>query len=55
VKFGENGEWEKSRTLQVQFQNIKDNDLNQFREAGKTVILYPEEWKSGELQYPYNE
>jgi branched-chain amino acid transport system substrate-binding protein len=55
VKFGENGEWAESRALQVQFQNIKDNDLDQFREAGKTVIVAPEKWASGELIYPYNE
>jgi branched-chain amino acid transport system substrate-binding protein len=55
VKFGENGEWAKTRVLQVQFQGIKDNDLDQFREAGKTVVLYPTEWKSGELNYPYNQ
>ncbi len=53
VKFGANGEWAKTRVLQVQFQNIKDNDLNQFRQAGKTVVLYPSEWKSGKLIYPY--
>jgi branched-chain amino acid transport system substrate-binding protein len=55
VKFGENGEWAESRALQVQFQNIKDNDLDQFREAGKTVILAPEKWASGKLIYPYKE
>ena len=55
VKFGENGEWEKSRALYVQFRNIKDNDLDQFREAGKTVILYPDQWASGTIQYPYSE
>lgn len=53
VKFGENGEWAKTRVLQVQFQGIKDNDLEQFREAGKTVVLYPKEWKSGKIAYPY--
>jgi branched-chain amino acid transport system substrate-binding protein len=55
VKFGKNGEWAQTRTLQVQFQGIKDNDLDQFRQPGKTVILYPKEWKSGKFIYPYNE
>lgn len=53
VKFGPNGEWLKSRTLQVQFQNIKDNSIQQFRGPGKRVVLWPQEWKSGELIYPY--
>jgi branched-chain amino acid transport system substrate-binding protein len=53
VKFGPLGEWEKSRILYVQYQNIKANDLNQFRQAGKAVILSPQELKSGELIYPF--
>ncbi|MEA2760656.1 MAG: branched-chain amino acid transport system substrate-binding protein [Methylobacteriaceae bacterium] len=52
VKFGPIGEWEKSRILYIQYQNIRGNDLNQFREPGKAVILYPPELKSGELIYP---
>jgi branched-chain amino acid transport system substrate-binding protein len=55
VKFGSNGEWAKTRVLQVQFQGIKDNDLDQFRQPGKTVILYPKEWKSGDFVYPYTD
>jgi len=52
VKFGPLGEWERSRILYVQYQNIQGNDINQFRKPGKAVILYPPELKSGELIYP---
>jgi branched-chain amino acid transport system substrate-binding protein len=52
VKFGPLGEWEKSRILYIQYQNIHGNDINQFRQPGKAVILYPPEFKSGELIYP---
>jgi branched-chain amino acid transport system substrate-binding protein len=52
VKFGPIGEWEKSRILYIQYQNVRGNDLNQFREPGKAVILYPPELKSGDLIYP---
>ncbi len=55
VKFAENGEWEKSRILFVQYRNIQGNDVGQFRQAGKQVILYPPEFKSGDLVYPYSE
>ena len=55
VKFADNGEWEKSRVLFVQYQNIKGNDIDQFRQAGRQVILYPPEFKSGEFRYPYSE
>jgi branched-chain amino acid transport system substrate-binding protein len=53
VKFGSNGEWATSRVLQVQFQNITGTDIDQFTKPGKRVVLYPEQWKSGTLIYPY--
>ncbi|GIX49264.1 MAG: hypothetical protein KatS3mg131_3475 [Candidatus Tectimicrobiota bacterium] len=53
VTFGPNGEWATSRVLMIQFQNIRDNDLEQFHKPGKRIVLYPEKWKSGELIYPY--
>ena len=53
VKFSPIGEWEKSRILTVQYQNIQGNDINQFRQSGKAVIINPPELKSGELIYPY--
>lgn len=53
VKFGANGEWAKSRMLTVQFQGVEGNDLEQFKKAGRRVVLYPDEWKSGSLVYPY--
>ncbi len=53
VKFGPNGEWATSRVLQVQFQNVAGTELDQFMKPGKRVVLYPEEWKSGTLIYPY--
>jgi len=55
VKFADNGEWEKSRALFVQYQNIVGNDYKQFGEPGKQVILYPPEYKSGKLLYPYSD
>lgn len=53
VKFGANGEWAKTRMLTVQFQNIEGGDIEQFKKPGRRVVLYPEEWKSGTLIYPY--
>jgi branched-chain amino acid transport system substrate-binding protein len=52
VKFGPLGEWEKSRILYVQYQGIQGNDINQFRQPGKAVILYPPDLRSGDLVYP---
>ena len=54
VKFGPNGEWAKSRVLMVQYQNIERRDVEQFKGPGRKVVLYPEEFKSGNLIYPYS-
>lgn len=55
VKFGAKGEWAKTRVLQTQFQNIKSNDMEQFRDVSRTqVIIAPSEYKTGEVIYPYS-
>jgi branched-chain amino acid transport system substrate-binding protein len=53
VRFDELGEWVKTRFLFIQYQNIQGNDIDQFRQTGKQVILYPPELKSGDLIYPF--
>ena len=42
-----------SRMLQVQFQNIKSNDLAQFKDISIQVVVAPTEYESGKLIYPY--
>ena len=53
VRFGANGELAQSRVLQVQFQNIKSNDLAQFKDISTQVVVAPAEYESGKLIYPY--
>jgi branched-chain amino acid transport system substrate-binding protein len=53
VRFGAKGEWATPRVLQVQFQNVEDDNLDQFRTAGKRIVIKPDEWKSGDLIFPY--
>jgi branched-chain amino acid transport system substrate-binding protein len=53
VKFGALGEWEKTRILTIQYQHISGNDVAQFKQPGKQVILYPPELKSGDLIEPF--
>jgi branched-chain amino acid transport system substrate-binding protein len=55
IKFAPNGEWEKERILFVQYQGVAGNDVNQFREAGKQVIVFPPQYKSGDFKYPYSD
>jgi branched-chain amino acid transport system substrate-binding protein len=53
LRFGTNGEWARSRMLQVQFQNIKSNDLAQFKDISTLVVVAPAEYETGKLIYPY--
>src|SRR5215831_10787290 len=53
VKFGKDGEWAQSRVLQVQFQNVKGNDVAQFKDISTQVVLTPSEYASGNVIYPY--
>jgi branched-chain amino acid transport system substrate-binding protein len=55
VKFGPNGEWSEPRVNEVQFQNIKANDIEQFRDPKTEVILWPPDLKTGDLMYPYTD
>jgi branched-chain amino acid transport system substrate-binding protein len=53
VRFGANGELAQSRVLQVQFQHIKSNDLAEFKDISTQVVVWPTEYESGNLIYPY--
>ncbi len=53
IRFGKEGEWVDDRMLAAQFQNIKSNGIDEFRDLGTEVVVYPPDLKSGELVYPY--
>jgi branched-chain amino acid transport system substrate-binding protein len=53
IKFGKGGEWAESRVLQVQFQNVKGNDIGQFKEMTTQIVVSPPEYASGQMIYPY--
>ena len=39
--------------LYVQYQGVVGNDIEQFKQAGKQVILYPPRFKSGDVKVPF--
>ena len=55
IRFGKHGEWAEGRIVQVQFQNVKGNDIDQFKELSTQVVVAPEEYASGKVVYPYAE
>ena len=53
IHFNELGEWATPRVLLIQFQNLQGSGLDQFRQPGRQVILYPPQYKDGELMAPF--
>jgi len=55
IRFGENGEWAESRMLAAQFQNIKGHSVEDFYNLKTEVVVYPPQFKTGDVIYPYAE
>ena len=55
LAFGADGEWTKARVVFTQFRNVTGNDLGQFKDPTKEVILWPAQYKTGDIIYPYQD
>lgn len=53
VAFAPNGDWAKPRLFYVQYRGIVGNDVDQFKQVGKQIIVEPQEFASGTLHYPF--
>src|ERR1700681_3065620 len=53
ITFAADGERKESAVLQAQFRGIVDKNIEQFRNSGKQVILFPANLKSGDLITPF--
>jgi branched-chain amino acid transport system substrate-binding protein len=53
IKFNDLGEWANARPIVVQFQNIQGSGLEQYMTGRKQVIVYPPEYKDGEIEQPF--
>jgi branched-chain amino acid transport system substrate-binding protein len=49
IRYDAVGEWSTPRVPQAQFRGIKGKDVDQFRQAGKQVIIGPAALKTGEV------
>jgi branched-chain amino acid transport system substrate-binding protein len=55
IRYGPDGEWAQPRLITIQFQRVKDRNLEQFRKPGVQAILFPEDLKNGQLKAPYEQ
>jgi branched-chain amino acid transport system substrate-binding protein len=53
ITFGKDGEWAKSRVFFTQFQHVTGNSLDQFQDTTHEVVVWPNEYKTGDMIYPY--
>jgi branched-chain amino acid transport system substrate-binding protein len=55
IAFGKDGEWAKSRVVFTQFQHVSGHSLDLFKDTTHEVVVWPNEYKSGDMIYPYSE
>jgi len=53
IRYGPDGEWANPRVVQMQFRGVVDKNVEQFRDPKKYVILYPDQFKNGEIIAPF--
>ena len=54
ISWGPDGERAKPSVPMIQFRGIADKNVEQFRQPGKQVIVYPPQFKSGDPIVPYD-
>src|SRR6185437_16181441 len=53
IEYGADGEWTQGRTLYAQFQHVAPNNIEQFATGKAQAVLWPPQYKTGEMIYPY--
>ena len=53
IKYGPNGEWAEPRVLEIQYHDVKGNDLDQWKNDSRQTILWPPQYATGKAIYPY--
>ncbi len=53
ITFNKDGEWTAARNVFTQFQHVSANDPEQFADGHVQPILWPPQYKTGDMIYPY--
>jgi branched-chain amino acid transport system substrate-binding protein len=53
IRWDKHGEWANPRVVQAQFRGVVDKDMEQWRKPGKQVVIYPDEYKTGDVITPF--
>jgi branched-chain amino acid transport system substrate-binding protein len=55
ISFGKDGEWSEPRVVWTQFQGVTDNGLEQFRDLKHEAIVWPPDYRTAPLIYPFTD
>jgi branched-chain amino acid transport system substrate-binding protein len=53
ISFGPDGEWKSPRIICIQFKGVTGGELSQFTDWSRQVVVYPAEFKAGDLIFPF--
>jgi branched-chain amino acid transport system substrate-binding protein len=53
IRFRADGEWANARVVQAQFRGVVDKNMDQFRQPGRQVVLFPEQYRTGDVIAPF--
>ena len=53
INYAADGAWAAPRTLVTQFQNVAAGNIDQFRDGSVQPVLWPPQYKTGTMIYPY--
>jgi branched-chain amino acid transport system substrate-binding protein len=54
IAFGADGEWAKPVDMYVQFHDVTNSGIDQFRDGSHETILWPAAQKTGDIIYPFS-
>ena len=55
IAFGPDGEWAESRTVFTQFRGVEPNNIEQFKDTERQVVVWPAKHATGKFIYPYTD
>jgi branched-chain amino acid transport system substrate-binding protein len=53
IEYAKDGEWTEARTVFTQFQKVAPNNFEQFADGKVQPVLWPPQYKTGDIIYPY--
>jgi len=53
IRYDKMGEWANPRVVQAQFRGVTDKNTEQFRQPSKQIVIYPDDYKTGEIITPF--